>query len=344
VSNRPGKIDWKKRLKLVNQDQTKEPSQPVVTSPEPPKKELFEFQEVPNQQLEPDLKLDLKCEPQPEPTPIPRSETEPGPGPKLDKPQENRTTVSPEPTVSMPGPQEERLDNLERQICSQKFMGKVALSLAILLLLSLPVMLSKGSGRSGRIIADNFTITDAKGRGHVLVGEHDGQVNMEFRDHSGRRRLSLGLDAAGEPRLIFYDKNQKILTEIIPPLDGQSGIRLLNQSDEPALTIPALSPPVPAVPEPEAIAPLPTPIPQPEQVPMEAPQAEQKSEAKPEADVKAAESEIILASPKGKTYHLPSCPWIKNIPLDKLVKFSSAAEAAEARYYPCRRCRPNHKD
>jgi hypothetical protein len=340
VSNRPGKIDWKKRLKLVNQDQTKEPSQPVVTSPEPPKKELFEFQEVPNQQLEPDPKLDLKCEPQPEPTPIPKSETEPGP--KLDKPQESRTTVSPEQSVSMPGPQEERLDNLERQICSQKFMGKVALSLAILLLLSLPVTLSKGSGRGGRIIADNSTITDAQGIGHVLVGEHDGQVNMEFRDHSGRRRLSLGLDAAGEPRLIFYDKDQKILTEIIPPLNGQSGTKLLNHSDELALTIPTPSPPTPAVPEPEANAP--TPIPQPEQVPMEAPQSEPQSEVKPEADVKAAESEIILASPKGRTYHLPSCPWIRNISLDKLVKFSSVAEAVEARYYPCRRCRPNHKD
>jgi hypothetical protein len=323
MPNKPGKAEWKEKLEAMEQGPPNEPSQP---SPQPPIQELFSFQTVPGRQ----------------PEPKPGREPEPKPGPDSDEAREIKLTgVS---QVSLPDLQRGRLDNLERQMRALKIRANIALPLAILLLLGFGVMVSKGSGESGRIRADDFSINDAKGINRVWVGEREGEVCVELRDQAGRRSLSLGLGVAGEPKLIFYNKDQKILTEIVPPPDGQSGIKIFNQSGELLANIPPPSPPAPEAPDPLANAPLPTPIPQPAKVPSEAPKAEQKSKTEPGAAVRAAESEFFVANPSGKAYHISCCPWVKNIPRKQLLEFYSGAEATKAGYRPCRRCRPDHRD
>lgn len=349
MPNKPGTIDWKKRLEAMKQGQPMAPSQPAVTSPAPPKEELFAVQEVLERQPESEPESALQRQPEPQ------TEPETVLGPESDVAQEIKPTqVSPQPAVSLPDSHGGRLANLERQLRSLKLRSNVALSLAILLLLGFAVMMIKSLGRSGRMSTTNLTISDTKGISRAWIGERDGQVQIDLQDQAGRRRLSLGLSAGGDPRLIFYNNDQQILSEILPLADGHPGIRLLNQAGETVATFPVPSPPPPAVPEPQALIPLPTPnpppaapqpqalapltpsMPQPAVVPPEAPQAQQKSAPKPEVAVKAAPSVIFVANPGGKSYHLPGSAWVKNSPPNQLLKFSSAAEAEKAGFHPGR--------
>lgn len=310
MPDKPGKIDWKKRLEGMRHDPLPPPPQSAVTSTEPPVQELFSAKEVPVKQPEPKPGEDRKAKP---------------------------AALTPEPPVSLPEPQMRRLEKLERQMRSLKIVGLVASSLAIVLLIGLAVILSTSLKRDAGKSATGLTINDPQGTCRVWLGERDGQVRVELRDQKGLTRFSLGLNNAGDPRLIFYHKDQTVLTEIVTLPNGQPGIQLLNQAGEPLATIPAPALPAPGASEPQMIAPLPTPIPQP------APQVGQESAGQAADPSIADKSELFVASPGGKAYHLPSCPWVKNIPLDKLLKFSSATEAVNAGFHPCRRCRPDHK-
>ena len=112
---------------------------------------------------------------------------------------------------------------------------------------------------------ESLTINDTKGMGRAWIGERDGQVQVELRDQTGKRRLGLGLGAEGEPPLTFYHKDHQILGELVPLPDGQPGITLLNPAGDVAAIMPAPSPPAPnplplVVPD-QALAPLPPPIP-----------------------------------------------------------------------------------
>jgi hypothetical protein len=342
MPDNPLKIDWKLRLEAMKQAQAKEPSQSVGSSTEPPVRELFAVQEAPSRPPQPELEL----EPSPDPESEPEAKTDPEPEHlEHDEVQVvGFNEVFHDLAAPLPDPHAGQLEKLEAQIHSLKLMGIVAAFLAIISLIGLAYMMSRGQARSAVIHGDTLTIQDSKGISRAWLGVRDGQVCVELRDKAGERRLSLGLDTTGEPRLIFYNKDQKILTEIAPLPDGQTGIELLNQVGEPVATIPVQSPLVPDTQKPQVIAPLPKPILEPEKISQEAPKAEQKTDPNPESVAKAETSEFFVANPGGKAYHLPSCSWVKNIPLDSLLKFSSAAEAAKAGYHPCRRCRPDHKD
>jgi hypothetical protein len=326
-----------------------EPTQPTVTSLEPPAQELFVSQEVPDIQPEPQPELDLKPEREPKPDPEPVSEPETENGFEFDEAQEIKSTQTPqEPLFYFPYPVSARVAKLERQLRSLKVMALVAASLALIAVLGLAFMILRGPARVAQMSLESLIITDTKGMGRAWIGERDGQVQVELRDQTGKRRLGLGLGAEGEPRLTFYHKDQKILGALVPLPDGQPGIKLLNQGGEAVAAMPAPSPPVPnppppVAPEPQALAPLPPPIPQPAVVPPEAPKVEQESATKPEVDVKAAEPVMFVANPGGKSYHLPSSPWVKNTPPNQLLKFSSAAEAEKAGFNPGRDCRPAPK-
>jgi hypothetical protein len=229
-------------LEILQDNPANATSQPDVTSPIPPVKELFASQEVPHPQPKPEPKANLKRKLKPKRESMPTLE------PKSNDQATKHPGVSQDPPIPLPDPQGGRLDYLERQLRGQKVRGNVALSLALLLLLGFAIMIGRDSGRHGQIIADNFTISDAKGIHRVWIGERAGQVCVELRDRADRRRLSLGLAAADEPRLIFYNKDQKILGEIVPLPEGHTGIKLLNQIGEPMATMPAPSSPAPVVP------------------------------------------------------------------------------------------------
>lgn len=331
MSEKPGKIDWKKRLEAMKPAPSVKPPQSVALPPEPPVQELPGVEAVPPNRLE-------------SPGPKPEAVQEVKPEVQEVKPIE----VSRELPLPGPDPQGGRVDRLERQLRNLKVMALVAAFIAIIALLGLAFMIKRAPGRVAGMSAESLSINDTKGMCRAWLGERDGQVRLELRDQEGRQRLCLGLGAGGGPRLTFYDKDQKVLGEILPLPDGQSGIQLVNPVGEPVAAMPApsppaLSPPPPVSPAPQAIAPLPPPVPQPQVVPQEVPQVGQKS-AVPSGDPSKAEAaEFFLASPGGKAYHLPSCPWVKNIPPNQLLKFSSAAEAAKAGFHPCRRCRPDLK-
>jgi hypothetical protein len=228
-------------------------------------------------------------------------------------------------------------------------MALVAACLALIAVLGLAFMILRGPERVVQMSLESLTINDTKGMRRAWIGERDGQVQVELRDQKGKRRVCLGLGTEGEPRLTFYHKDQKILGELVPLPDGQPGIKLLNQAGDAVAAIPAPSLPVPNPPPPlapgsQALAPLPTPIPHPAVVPPETPKVEQESATTPDAAIKAAESVIFVANPGGKSYHLPSSPWVKNTPPNQLLKFSSAAEAEKAGFHPGRDCRPDRKN
>jgi hypothetical protein len=236
---------------------------------------------------------------------------------------------------------------LERQLHSLKIVALAAAFLAFIAVTGLAFMILRGPGRVAQMSLEGLTINDTKGMCRAWIGERDGQVQVELRDQTGKRRLCLGLGAEGEPGLTFYHKDEKILGELVPLPDGQPGIELLNQAGEACAALPAPSLPVPNFPPPvapdQALAPLPPPVPQPQQVSLKAPKVEQKSATNPEAAVKAAGPVIFVANPGGKSYHLPSSPWVKNTPSNQLLKFSSAAEAEKAGFHPGRDCRPGLK-
>jgi hypothetical protein len=326
MTDKPEKIDWKKRLEAMKNAPPAASSQPVVTSPEPPVQDSFTVDEIPTRP--------------PESEPEPKSEPESNRVQQVVSPGE----ISPEPPTPVPDPRLGRLDDLARQIRSLKIQGSVALVLVLLILTGLALKMNRSSAPGSKITADNLTIKGPKGLGRAWIGERDGQVRVEFRDQAGKPRLAFGLDAAGEPRLTFYNKDQKILSEIVPLSDGQAGIELLNQAGESVATIPVQSPPFARTSEPQPVIPVPPPLPQPQAVPPEVPLAEQKPATKPEAAVKATDPVIFVANPGGKSYHLPSSPWVKNTPPDQLLKFSSAAEAEKAGFHPGRDCRPDRKN
>ncbi len=327
MPDNPGKIDWKKRLAAMKQAQAGEPSQSAVTSTEPPVKELGASKEIPSGQPQPEPAL--KSYPEPDETKAARN-----------------LEVSQEFPAFLPALYEEQLTKLETQIRRLKILAVVAACLAIASLLGLAIMMNRGPTKKSGISGENLTIKDTKGICRAWIGERDGQVQMELRDQAGRRRLCLGLAAAGEPRLTFYNKDQNLLGELIPLPDGQPGIKLINSMGEPVAVMPAPSPPVPnpplpVTPEPRALSPLPTPSPQPAMLPLEAPKVEQQSATKPESAEETAKSDIFVANPGGKSYHLPNSPWVKNTPTNQLLRFSSAAEAEKAGFHPGRDCRPD---
>jgi hypothetical protein len=312
----------------MKQDQRSDPPQPVITSPQP-----LVIEKI----FTPKEDVTKKSEPEPE------AIQEVTPDVPVVKPIE----VPQPPPISLPDPGVGRMAKLERQTRSLKVMALVAAFLALIAMLGLAFMILRGPGRVAQMSLESLTINDTKGMCRAWVGERDGQVQVELRDQTGKRRLGLGLDAEGEPRLTFYHKDQTILGELVPLPDGQPGIKLLNQGSEPVAAMPAPSSPVPNPPPPvapdQALAPLPPPIPQSDVVPAETPKVEQKLATKPEAVVKAAEPVIFVANPGGKSYHLPGSPWVKNTPSNQLLKFSSAAEAAKAGFHPGRDCRPDLK-
>jgi hypothetical protein len=322
MSDKPGKIDWKTRLEAMKHGPGAKLPQSVPMPPESPAQEPLTRESVPPDPLEPELDQVQEVMPEiPEVKPI---------------------EVPPQPPISLPDPQAGRIAKLERQLRSLKVMALVAAFLALIAVLGFAFMILRSPGRVVQMSLESLTINDAKGMGRAWIGERDGQVQVELRDQTGKRRLCLGLGAEGEPRLTFYQKDQKILGELIPLPDGQPGIKLLNQAGEAVSAMPVPNPPPPVAPD-QALAPLPIPMPQPQQVPPEAPKVEQKPATKPEAGVKKAEPVIFVANPGGKSYHLPNSPWVKNTPPDQLLKFSSAAEAAKAGFHPGRDCRPDLK-
>jgi hypothetical protein len=315
MSDKPGKIDWKTRLEAMKHGPAVKPPQSVLRPPEPPAQELLTRESVPPEPPGPELSQVQEVKPEiPEVKPI---------------------EVRQPPPISLPDPEAERMDKLEWQLRSIKGMALVAAFLALIALLGLAFMILRSPGRVAGISADTLTINDTKGMCRAWIGERDGQVQVELRDQTGKRRLSLGLGAEGEPRLTFYHKDQKILGELVPLPDGQPGIKILNQVGEPVAAIPAPSPTVPnpsppLAPESKTLVPLPPPIPLPAVVPPEAPKVEQKSATKPEVAAKPADPVIFVANPGGKSYHLPNSPWVKNTPPNQLLKFSSAGEAEKA--------------
>ncbi|MFZ5449814.1 MAG: Ada metal-binding domain-containing protein [Thermodesulfobacteriota bacterium] len=324
MSDKPGKIDWKKRLEAMKQGQLCSSSQPVITSPEPRVNKSPIPQKAPVNQPEPEIAQVQKV--------------------KTAVREVKSTDIPFEPAVSLPEHLVQRLEKLEGQVRSLKIVGIGVVLLVMLLLPGLVMTLSKGSGRSPVIIGESLTIKDPGGICRLWVGERDGQVQVELRDQAGKPRLGLGLGAEGEPRLIFYNRDRKILTQIVPLTDSQPGIKLLNQVGESVATIPIMLPAATAIQEPQAATPLPTPTPQSDIIPQETPKTEQKSETSSGEPLTSLKNELFVASPGGKAYHLPTCSWVENIPSDKLLKFSSGAEAVKAGYHPCRRCRPDRKD
>jgi hypothetical protein len=299
MSDKPGKIDWKTRLEAMKHGPFVKPPQSVVTPPEPPVQELVPLETVPSKP------------PDPEPEVVQEVKREvPGVKP-IEVPQQ--------PPISLPDPQAARVAKLEQQLSRLKVMALVAACLALIAVIGLAFTVKRGPGRVAQLSLESLTINDTKGMGRAWIGERDGQVQVELRDQTGKRRVCLGLGVEGEPRLTFYHKDQKILGELVPLPDGQSGIKLLNRAGEAVAAMPAPSPPVPSplppvATEPLALAPLPAPISQPAVVPPEEPKVEQTLATEPKAAVKAAESVIFVANPGGKSYHLPSSPWVKNTP------------------------------
>jgi DNA repair exonuclease SbcCD ATPase subunit len=51
-----------------------------------------------------------------------------------------------------------------------------------------------------------------------------------------------------------------------------------------------------------------------------------------------------IASNKAKKYHRPDCQWAKKIKPENMVTFSSAKEARQAGYVPCKVCKPPISD
>lgn len=47
-----------------------------------------------------------------------------------------------------------------------------------------------------------------------------------------------------------------------------------------------------------------------------------------------------VASSKSDKYHYPTCMWAQRIKPENLIKFSSAKEAQEKGYRPCKVCKP----
>lgn len=303
-----------------------EPSLPVsVPPPEPPATESVSSEAAPTRLVEPAA-------------PSPLLE-------KIHKVKRETSGVKPitasqEPPVSYPDLLSERVNRLEQKIRSLKVLGIMAALLAMIALMGLAFMIQRGPGREDGMSGKTLSIFDTKGTVRAWVGERDGQVQVELKDQAGRRRLSLGLGAEGEPKLTFYGEDQKILGEIVSLPDKQPGIKILNQASEAVGTVAAPSPPVatpPSSPDstPQSTAPVPTPLSQ------ESPQQNQQTELKPETPSMVGPEEFFLAAPGGRAYHRASCPWVKNISPDNLRKFSSGAEAARAGLYPCRRCRPD---
>lgn len=327
MPDKPGKIDWKTRLEAMKHGPTVKPPQSVAIPPEPPVQEPLTRESVPPDPPEPELDQVQEVKPEiPEVLPI---------------------EVPRQPPISLPDPRAERMVKLERQLHSLKIVALAAAFLALITVIGLAFMILRGPGRVAQMSLEGLTINDTKGMCRAWIGERDGQVQVELRDQTGKRRLCLGLGAEGEPRLTFYHKDEKILGELVPLPDGQPGIELLNQAGEAVAALPAPSLPVPNPPPPvapdRALAPLPPPIPQSDVVPSETPKVEQKLATTPDVAVKAKESVIFVANPGGKSYHLPSSPWVKNTPPNQLLKFSSAAEAEKAGFHPGLDCRPDHR-
>jgi hypothetical protein len=263
MSEKPEKIDWKKRLEAMQKGRTSNPPQLVITSPQPLVIEkLFTPQEAVIKQSEPE----------------PEAVQEATPDVHEVKPIE----VCKEPPIPVPDPQAGRVDRLEQQLRSLKVMALVAAFLATIALLGIAFMVKRGPGQVAALSGPTLTINDSQGRCRAWIGQRDGQVRLELRDQAGQPRLALGLGTAGEPRLTFYDKDQHILGEIVSLPDGQPGIKLLNPVSEPVAAVTAPSPSAPDAtppvkPEPQTLAPLSTPAPQPTVVPPEAPQTGHKS-------------------------------------------------------------------
>ena len=51
-----------------------------------------------------------------------------------------------------------------------------------------------------------------------------------------------------------------------------------------------------------------------------------------------------VGSVKSDKYHYPNCRWAQKIKPENLVTFTSAKEALEAGYVPCRVCKPPTED
>jgi methylphosphotriester-DNA--protein-cysteine methyltransferase len=51
-----------------------------------------------------------------------------------------------------------------------------------------------------------------------------------------------------------------------------------------------------------------------------------------------------VGSAKSNKYYYPNCEWAAKINPDNLVTFKSAKEALDARYVPCKVCRPPTRD
>jgi hypothetical protein len=322
MSDNPGRIDWKKRLEGMKQAQAGTPPGSVVSSAAPPHPEMHG--------------LDPVDAGPPEPSPVVCAPDKIQAG----KPPE----VGPTGEDSLSARQVERLGKLEQQLRRFKLTVLAALPLVVLLALGLAFLVSQGSWGPDRITAPDLTIRDAKGASRVWIGAQDGQVTMELRDQAGARRFGLGLGAAGVPWLIFYNKAQQPVTQIVPCPDGQTGFKVLNQAGDAVATIPPPNPPAPLAPEPKGTDPPPLPEPQPEILSQTVPQLGQNSAPNPGGAADAPASAQFVASRRGKGYHRPDCYWVKNVPGDNLLKFSTAAEAAKAGFYPCRRCRPDQKD
>jgi methylphosphotriester-DNA--protein-cysteine methyltransferase len=58
----------------------------------------------------------------------------------------------------------------------------------------------------------------------------------------------------------------------------------------------------------------------------------------------AAVAAEFVGSAKSNVYHNPSCVWAKKISPKNLVHFSSAKDAQQKGYRPCKVCKPPSQD
>jgi hypothetical protein len=232
----------------------------------------------------------------------------------------------------------ERMENMEKRNRRFKIIGIVTLSLSLLLWIGMGLLIRGGLG--GSISTNFFTINDQNVIQRAGSGEHASPIRLDIFDREGKKRFSMGIDLEGEPRLKFFDKDQQILTEFNAKHDGQIVIKLLDRGGKKSIS--EKSQPVLREQEHKNETAKSN---YPEATRTDEPQDGRKtSEADYGGIPDKKKPSIYLAAPKGKAYHYPYCPWVKNIPLDNLLKFSSIEDATKAGYRSCRLCRPNGKN
>jgi len=265
---------------------------------------------------------------------------------KILSPAKSSRTVD-DVVAALWGQIETRLELIELKSRRLRILGGVLLGLFLMGLAGLGLMLSRLPGVHDPLAANGLVIHDKEGVRRAWLGQRQGKAQLEFFDKDDKARLSLGLSEEGQPTLTMYDPEKKMMAELGLGLSGGPGLKLVGP-DSFLVAVPGSISNINIKPQKTAsseVSKSPEPPAEPKKEAKEVPgtiagKSEKGSKPEPSPETKI----MFLAYPQGKSYHYPTCSWVKGAALPKLRKFSSAGEASKAGYRPCPRCRPPAAD